>query len=246
MNFNLAIIIPVFNCVQYTKQLIEQIKDYKNCGIIIIDNASTDGTSAYLGRLAKYKQILTVRNLENKGVDGGWNQGIQIARNTLAFPYYAVLNNDIILQDDTLAKMMAVLDQPNIALSTAFNTNDKTQTPADFFYKKPAKEFELTDAPDFSCFMLKKETIDKIGYFDENYYPAYFEDNDYHYRIRLAGQRAVKISNALYFHYGSQTIKDGPDIKRLSDSRFLINQAYFVKKWGGLPGQEIYKTPFNK
>jgi GT2 family glycosyltransferase len=246
MNFNLAIIIPVLNCVQYTKQLVEQIKEYKDCGIIIIDNGSTDGTPAYLGGLKRYNHILTVRNSENRGVAGAWNKGICIARNVLACPHYAVLNNDIILQNDTLDKMIAVLKEPEIAMSTAYNTNDKTQTPADFFYKKPAKDFELTDAPDFSCFMLKKETIDKIGYFDEKFYPAYFEDNDYHYRIRMAGQRAVKISNAFFFHYGSQTTKDGKDIKRLSDSRFLLNQEYYIRKWGGKPGKETYKTPFNK
>ena len=246
MNFNLVIIIPVLNCVQYTKQLVEQIKEYKDCGIIIIDNGSTDGTPAYLGGLKRYNHILTVRNSENRGVAGAWNKGICIARNVLACPYYAVLNNDIILQNDTLDKMIAVLKEPEIAMSTAYNTNDKTQTPADFFYKKPAEEYELTDAPDFSCFMLKKETIDKIGYFDEKFYPAYFEDNDYHYRINLAGLKAIKTTRSVYFHFGSQTIKNDSKIRVISNRNYIKNQKFFEKKWGGLPGHETYKTPFGQ
>ena len=245
-NNDLAIICPVLNCVKYTKDFLEQVVKFINCPIIIIDNASSDGTLAYLRSWEKAGNVMVVKNKVNAGVACSWNQGILMARMRYKSKYFFIPNNDILLQSDTIGKMLEVLKQPDIALTSAFNVKDEIKNPRALPFAVPPLKLDLVEAPDFSCFMIKGETIEKVGYFDENFYPAYFEDNDYHRRINFAGMKAVKLNTALYYHYGSMTIKEGADIKRLSNAHYLKNEDYYRKKWGGTPGKETFETPFNK
>ncbi len=54
----------------------------------------------------------------------------------------------------------------------------------------------------------------------------------------------INYPKAVYYHYGSATSKEVPNVIR--DNQFRDNHSYFVNKWGGEPGRETYKTPFNK
>jgi GT2 family glycosyltransferase len=86
----------------------------------------------------------------------------------------------------------------------------------------------------FSCFALTPETINKVGLFDENFKIAYFEDNDYHYRMIDLGIDAVRDLWAPFVHFVSRTVREG--IVDHNDA-FARNRAYFMSKWGFLPGQ---------
>lgn len=109
--------------------------------------------------------------------------------------------------------------------------------------------FILTNPADFyvgtktwCCFILPVKTYEKIGGFDEHFYPAYFEDMDYSYRIRL---KNLTMHMSPFFnpevYRNSQSIEKEPEL----NNRFLRNKRYYALKWGGLPGDERYKTPFN-
>jgi GT2 family glycosyltransferase len=107
--------------------------------------------------------------------------------------------------------------------------------------------------PDFSCFMITKETIDKIGWFDENFRVAYFEDSDYHARIALAGEKAISTISAIYWHYASKTVQENDYLKPIVAEAFKGNKAYFIEKWGHENVGDVpkmlevyYNTPFNK
>ncbi len=110
------------------------------------------------------------------------------------------------------------------------------------------KDCDESEHPDFSGFMINKECWDKVGEFDVGFYPAYFEDNDYHHRIKIAGLKAICYPQAIYYHFGSATTNEafGPGKKAVTGTDFEKCRAYYNKKWGGLPGSETYKTPFNK
>ena len=100
----------------------------------------------------------------------------------------------------------------------------------------------------FSCFMLTPEVVEKVGYFDESFYPAYFEDNDYAYRMSLAGLltkvRQVKTGMK---HIGSATITAfTPEQLAKHHRNFNKNSEYYTQKWGGQPHHEHYKTPFGR
>lgn len=98
----------------------------------------------------------------------------------------------------------------------------------------------------FSCFMPTKELIDIIGYFDEMFYPAYYEDCDYAYRMKLAGILPKPIKTEID-HAGSATVRYfSKDRLNQHHQDFRKNTDYYKSKWGGLPGEELYTRPFNK
>lgn len=102
---------------------------------------------------------------------------------------------------------------------------------------------------DFCCFALDpKRAIQEIGYFDhENFTPAYYEDNDYMRRIKLAGFEYYLYGGLKVHHEGSKTqFWNGEENRVVGHDAFRANQERYVRKWGGLPGNEFFTTPFNK
>lgn len=242
----LAIICPVLNCFEYTYNFIKSIPKDLKCWIIIIDNGSTDRTKNYFTNENRDRRVDYVRFEQNNGVATSWNIGIHIAKYNLKCEYFLICNNDILIRKDTIYNLVKTIQYPGVLLSTPTNVNDGLVKPEELAEMGLPKKEIITQNPDFSCFLIKKETIEKIGNFDSAFFPAYFEDNDYHYRIKIAGFDGVKNSRALFYHFGSMTVKSGQDIRILSNSRYLQNQAYFIEKWGGKPGEELFNTPFNE
>lgn len=240
----LAIIIPTVNCVDYTRWMIASIKTKYPHFFILINNGSTDLTSRFFNRFILANEGVVFDWHENKGVAASWNLGIKTAINRFDCNYFFVPNNDILLHSEAVDRLIEATGPTSAVLTTGFDVCGLVNQPEDVFFMPPPGKGELSEAPEFSCFLLTKKAISKVGYFDENFYPAYFEDNDYHYRIKMAGEKALKIHDALYFHYGSRTIRDNPDVRAVSNRFYLENKAYFVRKWGGEPGREKYKYPF--
>jgi len=98
----------------------------------------------------------------------------------------------------------------------------------------------------WACFLQREECWRAVGEYDELLWPAYFEDNDYHYRMRLAGLDYVVPAGGAVTHVGSATLHALPEVhRRTVDHHFRLNQAYYVRKWGGLPGEERFTRPFD-
>jgi len=242
----LAIILPVINCLDYTRGMIESIKTKHPYKLILINNGSDDYTYEYFEELAQVKDIIAIHFRENLGCSASWNYGIRKAIKKYDSKYFFIPNNDILLHPNTIDILIKTLGSPRSILTSATDVSGKVTHAQRVLKMKPPAKSRLTEAPEFSCFMMTKEAIDKIGYFDERFYPAYFEDNDYHYRIKQAGYKATKNSRALYFHYGSRTIKDNALIKTKANIGYAANAEYYDQKWGGAPSKEKYHTPFNK
>lgn len=96
-----------------------------------------------------------------------------------------------------------------------------------------------------SAFGVRASAIAKVGWFDENFIPSYFEDNDWDYRARLMGVHIEKIA-AMDYHYGSAVIRQSQVYARENARTFPMNQRYYVDKWGGGVDHEVYTTPFDK
>ena len=133
---NLAIIIPVFNSIFYTRQIIESIiKERENCKevetiyVVVVDNASTDETLSFLESNEYWEKVENnlkfsyVHNNENLGYGGGINKGIEFVNSQKIFDPgevkkkdcdFLILNNDMILID-------GVIDQ---LIKTAYSTDN--------------------------------------------------------------------------------------------------------------------------
>lgn len=88
--------------------------------------------------------------------------------------------------------------------------------------------------------LYKRETFDKIGYTDVNFFPAYYVDNDYARRITLSNIKCCSLKNARFFHFWSRVFKQGTGGS--TDYYFECNRRYYINKWGGEFGHET-KTP---
>lgn len=159
----------------------------------------------------------------NKGVSGSWNYFF----NTFGddSKYIIVANDDITFHHLTIH-----------ALVTAALSSDA------LLFHGSGQHGNA-----FSLFLLKYNGYKQIGAFDEQLFPAYFEDNDYAYRIKLAGQMIVEVPEATFDHAGSSTLKAySPAERQQHHHDFTRNALYYQRKWGGLPGKEKYIKPFNQ
>jgi GT2 family glycosyltransferase len=91
--------------------------------------------------------------------------------------------------------------------------------------------------------LYKPSVMDKIGYIDVNFYPAYYSDNDYARRGVNAGLKTCALANSQYFHFWSRTIHQGSGGS--TGRYFDNNRRFYISKWGGDFAHEAWTTPFN-
>ena len=160
------------------------------------------------------KQIV-LKSSTNIGVAASWNF---LAEKSFSEGFLRVL----ILNDDI------ILDRHEHELHLRLN-------------KYPDHALILQDGT-WCSFILPKVVYDLVGPFDEGFYPTYFEDNDYEYRIELDENCEVKIDDVLNptTYRNSKPIQKDPTLNK----DFQANQDRYVRKWGGKPSKELYKNPF--
>lgn len=242
-----GIVMPVRNCLEYTREAIKSIKTVHEHTVYVIDDHSDQPTKDWL---QSHPHIVSFIDPVTKGLAGNWNLGIRAAFERGA-NYVLVVNNDILLNPHTIDNLVKRMEKGDLVMATGVNVAGQCPSPQDILTLTPGEESE-TEHPDFSCFMISPETIKKIGYFDENYIGAYVEDCDFHARITLAFEKAVTINQAPYYHYASRTIIENPKIVEDVRRNHSLNEDYFRGKWGHVHVSDVpimrdvyFKTPFN-
>lgn len=212
--------------------------------VLLIDNGSTDETH----HAAKDRAGITYhRNEERWGFQKSVNFGVKHFLDK-GFDLVLVLNNDIVLHEDAiwrLVRRFEYLEEPRVCMATCLDaTGECNRVPANLaaIDDHDKDDCPETENPCFSAFMVNRKCWEEIGEFDEIFAPAYYEDNDYHYRMKLASVLAITYPPAMFFHWGSATQIEALG-RPLTDSS---NQhAQYVRKWGGDPGKEVFKHPYN-
>lgn len=149
----------------------------------------------------------------NLGVAASWNKLCNIIFEE--HDYALILNDDIIL--------------------------GKTEKEIDELLSKEIYDFYVGSFY-WSAFILPKRTFDKIGDFDEYFYPAFYEDNDYDYRRILCNCSRLTTDVLLpTVARNSMTIKKDASLNQ----SFEDLKQFYKKKWGGEPGEEKFITHFN-
>ena len=145
----------------------------------------------------------------NLGVAASWNF---VIRARPAAPWWLIVNADIQFGAGDLERLADAMDRPGPRVACLY---------------------------EFGAFAINAETVDTVGWFDENFHPIYFEDNDYRRRCHLAGVPVVNLISRTR-HDNSATIASG--YARHNDRTFPRNGDYYAAKWGGPPGQETRTT----
>jgi GT2 family glycosyltransferase len=132
------------------------------------------------------------------GYGGAWNL---IIKSTPYAPYWVLVNDDAWFAPGALQRIANKVD------TSALNF--------------------LQVSPKWSCVVFGEGAIEHVGLFDENFYPIYFEDNDFERRYDNAGLVSTFI-DAVVHHDNSSTLASG--FHRQNDVTFGRNHAYFQKK----------------
>jgi len=250
MTPKLSILMAICNTdyppAHYTGNAIGSVKTYTNLPyeIIVIDNNST----VELGGI-KWDEIADkyVKNEENLGVAKAWNQGIKLAKGE----YIAVLNNDIQVFDYWAEDLIEALEHVDLAMATPMyaypygRAKKAEELRLEWLKKEPGKY--LSDFNDFSCFMVKKETYDKMGLFDENYGIGYGEDVDFRFRLEEKGMKSKSSKKVNIHHVGMVTghtlSGQGFDLGAIMNA----NGKYTAKKWNlDKNGNPEFRTKHDK
>lgn len=161
-----SIIIPCFNKGKYVKEAVESAlnQTYQNIEIVCIDDASTDNSCEILRSLVdKYKNIVLIKNKENKGVIYSRNLAIEKASGEYILP----LDADDTIEPTYVEKAVKILEEnPEIGVVYCKykyfgNSQRKIEIP------ETTKEYLLYSSCISSCSMFRKKDFLNIGGYKE-------------------------------------------------------------------------------
>src|SRR3990167_3807633 len=222
-----AVIVLNYNGLENTLECLDSLKriDKKvfNSEIIVVDNASTDGS---IEALSKVKDIHLINNLTNLGFCGGNNIGIKEALKRGA-SHILILNNDVVVKEDFLSNLLKIkadITSPKIYFAAGFEFHKsryKKESLGKIIWYAGAKidwqniigihigvdevdhgQFSKSRQIDLAtgaCMLVKREVFEKIGYFDEKYF-LYLEDMDFCVRAKKAGFKIFFQPQAVIWH----------------------------------------------
>ncbi len=265
---DVSIVIPVFNKLELTQVCIESIHTVAvdhSFEIIVVDNGSTDGSTAWLAEQENLGRLRCVQNPQNLGYGQGCNLGAAKARGR----YLLILNNDMEVLPGWLEPLVTCLDlDPQVGIVGAcLIFADQTvqhggvamveKTTADsvtlggmhLSYQKSMdlpgarKNLEM-QAVTGACLMIRPDLFKQLGGFDEGYWNGN-EDMDLCLKAGERGWKVVYMGDSLIYHYESQS---GPERWRQAHK----NVERFNRIWRGrlrpdytMGGNDNASTPDN-
>lgn len=244
--YDVSIIIPAYNAVDYTIACIEKVYSVRTKAsfeVIVVDNDSHDDTQVRIQNLAKDKDDFSYYRLEtNRGFAGGVNFGFTKAEGR----YLVILNNDTLPTDDWLDLMIAAFEaDPTLGIVSPMTNyvGEGPQLDVDALdiqpeeidtYALTIRDREFVYEPNrlvFFCVMIRKSVVDQIGLLDEGYIKGNFEDDDYNMRAILSGYKLGIVRTAFVYHHGSITFA----VNKIGHSEHMeLNRKRFYLKAGNL------------
>lgn len=217
--------------------------------IIIIDNASTDGSVQFIEEFIRSPNypidIILIRNDENLGFAPAVNQGIEIAKSE----YVYSINNDVELEWNALEEIIKAMDESIALGENPFSVqskmiqhhNRKLIDDAGDEYTilawtkkigdgQPVERYDEKREIFSSCAgaaLYRKSVLEEIGLFDKDFF-AYVEDIDLSYRAQIYGYKNYFCPNSIVYHYGSAT--SGSRYNEFKIKLAARNNVYLIYK----------------
>jgi N-acetylglucosaminyl-diphospho-decaprenol L-rhamnosyltransferase len=199
--------------------------------VVVVDNASTDGTIEEVGRRPSVRLI---RNAENRGFAAGVNRGFA----ALGAPLLLLLNPDAVLLTG-LSELVAACAQPGAGASAGRLVGDDGATQVGFALRRFPTPLALAletlgvnrlwpgnpvnrryrcldvdhnqaaevEQPAGALLMIRRDTWEQLGGLDEAFFPAWFEDVDFCRRMADAGLRILYVPGVVARHVGGHSFR---------------------------------------
>ena len=215
---SVSVVVVNFNGRELLGQCLRTLldTDYPNYEIVVVDNASTDGSLAEMEKcFGSGSRIKFVRNSENVGHSEGCNIGARMTEGQ----YLVFLDSDTefkaanwlwelvrVMESDEsvgLAQAKLVLAENKGCLDYVCVAVDALGTWAATYGLKEdgfKENFEILAASS-GCCIVRREVFDEVGGFDSDYF-IYDDDTDLSLRARLLGYRVLLVPSALVIHRG--------------------------------------------
>jgi GT2 family glycosyltransferase len=191
--------IPVLNRYDLLERCLQSI-DFPIRHLLIVDNGASDVLDDIELHVPECVEMTTYLPMPaNLGVAASWNLGIK------SFPHderWFFASNDVEFKPGALEGLCE------------------------------ARTDEITlseDFPFWHVFSVGYEAVRRLGLFDEGYFPAYFEDNDYNTRANHHGVAIRKIDVPMR-HENSATLHANPEFERANHGSFQRNRDYYQGK----------------
>lgn len=221
-------------------------QDYPNFSVILVDNASTDGSLEAAKK--KFSRGVFIKNETNLGFSAGNNVGIRFSLERGA-QYVFLLNNDTEIPESFLTDMVTNMESrsalgiasPIVLAGKAEEVwfsggkidwwRMKTIHFRDFFEEK----FRSSEFISGCAMVVKREVFLKAGLLDEEFF-LYWEDADFSFRAARAGFERGVFSDVKIRHFEKSEKKKPQKVYWLVVSGLLFfkkNSSFWRKKWVG-------------
>ena len=240
-----SVIVLTYNNLTLTKACLASLEahsHYPNLELIIVDNASTDGSPDWLAAYGQanptVKVILNERNL---GFSAGNNVGLAQATGD----YLVLLNNDTQVTDGWVFDLLRPLRRdPSVGLVGPVTNNIGNESKIDLVYADAAEMHQRARAYTrwrrtetlelrtvaFFCVMFSRTVFNQVGFLDEAFGVGMFEDDDYCNRVRAAGYRILCV-DAVFIHHELSASLSQLGLER-RQRLFEDNKRIYENKWG--------------
>ncbi len=241
------IVVVSYNCLAHLKRCIGSIRQHADLAytLLVVDNASTDGTREYLNSLPGATVILNTRNWGyaracNQGANAGQGRYILLLNaDTAATPGWLSALVRGFQSDSQIAVVGPKLVdfQNRIVSAGVIGSNAsprirgwmKPDDPG--LYARPIDCLSVSGA----AYMIRRDLIPVLGLFDESYF-FYYEETDYSYNARRHGYRVVYWPYSRMYHAvsGASGNKSGQELRQM----FSESERYFRAKWADFLKEE--------
>jgi len=230
--------------------------------IIIVDNASTDGSAEYIKQklMPRFDQVRLIEAGANIGFSAGNNLGIKSSKGK----YALIINSDILIWDNALARMVSFMDshpKAGIAGPRLLHPDFSLQyfcyqfpDPLVLLYRRTPlarlkfakraiskylmqdwdhKDNRVVDWVQGSCMIVRKSAIDQVGLMDEQYF-MFMEDTDFCRRFWQKGWEVWYIADVEIVHYHARSSADKfhKTIFNKLSWIHVFSAIKYFKKWG--------------
>jgi O-antigen biosynthesis protein len=242
---DVSIIIPVFNQFEFTYNCLRALKrqhSHHDFEIIVVDDASSDTTSA---SLAGFSNLRLLTNPENLGFIRSCNAGAAVARGR----YLVFLNNDTQVQPGWLDALIETFDtcaDAGAVGSQLIYPDGRLQEAGGIVWRDGSAwnlgRLEDPHRPEYSYLRradycsaaslgLPRALFEQLGGFDEHFLPAYYEDTDLCFRVRRAGLQVYyqPLSRVIHFE-GVTSGTDTLDNRSIKHHQ-IVNARRFFERW---------------
>ncbi|MBB6693122.1 methyltransferase domain-containing protein [Cohnella xylanilytica] len=238
-----SIVIVTHNQLAVTKRCIESIRRHTAEGsyeLIVVDNASADGTAKWL------KEQPDVRLVET-GTNAGYARGCNAGAAAASGDRILLLNNDTAVTPRWLEQLTRALDSGDdvAAVGPVTNYAGYGQT-VEATYRTPEELERFAEAYNVStpslweerlkligfCLLVSRRAWEAVGPLDEAYGIGNYEDDDWCLRARRFGYRLLLCKDTFVHHEGSATFRDRQELHR---KLMHDNAIVFQRKWGFHP-----------